>query len=54
MIRETGYGYLTKKAKTLRTLEYFIDSPDKNPDELKAGKRRHEDIVKVTVIVEKI
>ena len=51
MIKEISYGYLAKRAKTLKTLEFFPENID--PQDLKEGKRYHEDIVKVTVIVEK-
>lgn len=51
MVKEICYGYLTRKAKTLRTLEFFPETKD--PAELKEGKRYHEEIVKVTIMVEK-
>ena len=57
-ITEVRIGYLTKKAKTLDTLEYFEVSrkgiSPKDITEMKEGKRYHEDIVKVTITVEKI
>ena len=52
MIKEVSYGYLTRRAKTLKTLEFFDDCKD--PKELKKGKLYHEEIVKVTVIVERV
>ena len=50
-LQETYYGYLPRKAKTLRQLEFF---PGITPEELKEGKRSHEVIVKVVLAASQV
>lgn len=58
-IKEVKIGYLDKKAKDLDDLEYFETMQLnkitlKDIASMKSGKRSTEDIVKVTITVEKI